>query len=180
MDGSFFFEDESIFQQSGTKTRTWAPRGKGTVVKSEPVRRSAKVLGAVSLEEQPKWHFRFVETFNQFTFLAFLKQVVRNNPGRKILMVLDNVGYHHARSVKEWVAEHSDHLELHYLPAYSPEFNPIEQVWRVTKRSATHNRHFAELSRLCRRLFRRFNRFQGNPAALRRPLRHYLDLLRSS
>src|SRR5688500_8404869 len=42
------FEDEAVFQQEGTITRTWGAIGKGVEVKSKPVRRSAKVFGAVS------------------------------------------------------------------------------------------------------------------------------------
>ena len=31
---------------------------------------------------------------------------------------------------------------LEYLPPYSPELNPIERVWKLTRRLATHNRYF--------------------------------------
>ena len=34
------------------------------------------------------------------------------------------------------------------LPPYSPDFNPIEQVWRITRRENTHNVFFAALSQL--------------------------------
>lgn len=144
------------------------------------MRRSKKVFGTVSLEHNPKWHFRFVERFNGETFLRFLRQVVRHNSGRKILMVLDNVRYHHAKKVSEWVAANSHRIELHFLPAYSPDFNPIEQVWKATKRVATHNRHFPTLDLLHLKLFRRFNRYQGNPASLRSPLDSYLKMAASS
>lgn len=176
----FFFEDEAVFQQSGTFTRTWAEINKGTVVNSEPVRRSMKTFGAVSLEHKPKWHFRFVERFNAVTFLSFLKQIVRQYPGRKVLMVLDNVRYHHAKLVAEWVAANADRIELHFLPAYSPDFNPIEQIWRVTKRSATHNRHFPTLDALHQTLSRKFNRFQGNPSSLRGAIGDHLAMLRTA
>lgn len=92
-------------------------------------------------------------------------------------MVLDNVGYHHARVVQEWVQENADRIELHFLPPYSPEFNPIEILWRQTKRIATHNRYFATLNDLHRKLFRRFNRYQGNPASLRGLVRKLLKNL---
>jgi transposase len=59
---------------------------------------------------------------------------------------------------------------LHYLPQYSPEFNAVEYVWKETRRRTTHNRFFPTLEVLKQKLFKRFNRFQGNPAALRNVL----------
>ncbi len=148
--------------------------GQRVEVLSQPVRRSAKVFGALSLSYNPRFSFAFAERFNAKTFLRFLKRLV-NNSKRKILMVLDNVRYHHARLVQEWVEANSDRIELHFLPPYSPEFNPIENLWRLTKRATTHNRHFATLKDLCDRLFRRFNRYQGNPASLRGLVRQFFE-----
>jgi len=37
---------------------------------------------------------------------------------------------------------------LLYLPPYSPELNPIERVWKLTRRLATHNRYFAHVEEL--------------------------------
>lgn len=175
-----FFEDEAIFHQSGTISRTWAPKGKGTVVKSEPVRRTVPAFGAISIEPDPRWHFRFAERLNADTFLRFLRQVVRYNPGRKVFMVLDNVGYHHARVVSTWLDQNRNSIELFFLPSYSPELNPVEPVWKKTKRCATHNRHFKEKRDLRGRLFRRFNRYQGNPASLRGVVARYLAALEES
>ncbi len=36
-------------------------------------------------------------------------------------------------------------FELDYLPPYSPELNPIERVWKLTRRRCLHNRYFATL-----------------------------------
>ncbi len=164
---SSFFEDEAIFSQAGTVTRTWAPRGKGTAVMSEPVRCNLPVFGAVSIEATPRWHNLFAERLNGVSFLKFLRQVLRRNIGRKVFMVLDNVGYHHSRDVKAWLDLRKDQIELFFLPAYSPEFNPVEAVWKRTKRTSTHNRHFKRQPELRRCLERRFNRYQGNPSSLR-------------
>lgn len=125
-----------------------------------------KAFGAVSREHNPRFHFQFSEKFNAQTFLKFLRRLIRHE-ARKVFLVLDNVGYHHARLVTDWAEANADKIELHFLPAYSPDLNPIEILWRQTKRSATHNRHFDTLESLHHRLFRRFNRHQGNPAFLR-------------
>jgi len=35
-----------------------------------------------------------------------------------------------------------------FLPPYSPELNPIERVWRITRRQITHNRYFESVEDL--------------------------------
>jgi hypothetical protein len=68
-DGILLYEDEAVFQQSGTISRTWAKKGIGTEVKSEPCRESVKAYGAVNVteEKKPLWHFHFAErVFNVF------------------------------------------------------------------------------------------------------------------
>lgn len=72
-------------QQSGTLAQTWARVGIGTTVKSDPVRKSIKVLGAINVShaERPRWHDRFDEVFNTQTYLRFLKQLVRYYPRQK-------------------------------------------------------------------------------------------------
>ncbi len=135
---------------------------------------SIKAFGAISVDDRPRWHFRFAERFNSITYLDFLKRLVRGNP-RKVFLVADNVGYHKSRVVTEWTGSNLDKIELFYLPAYSPDLNPVEGVWRLTKRKSTHNRYFPTKEELHRHVFRRFNRFQGNPASIRPMIRTLLE-----
>jgi transposase len=165
--GVALFGDEALFKQSGTVCRTWGPRGERVEVRSQPGRKSIGVFGAVTVDHRnPRFHFRFeTEHFNHQTFFAFVMQLIRYYRGRKIHFILDAVGYH--KSVIAWAKEHPELLEIHLLPVASPELNVTETIWRLTKRTATHNRYFPTLSDLRRTLHRRFNRFQGNPASLR-------------
>jgi transposase len=84
---------------------------------------------------------------------------------QRIHMILDGAKYH--KTALEWVSQNSKYIELHFLPAYSPNLNATEAIWQRTKRVATHNRYFGTEERLHGALFRRFNRYQGNPASLR-------------
>jgi transposase len=162
-----------VFQQSGTIHRTWARIGIGTHVLSAPVRKSCKVMGAVRIGENPKWHSRFVEVFNAYTFIDFLRQLLRYYDGTKIHMITDNVPYHKSPKVLEWLEGKEDLIELHFLPPYSPKLNAVEYVWKKTKKKITHNKYFPKLIDLRQALARRFNRFQGNTASLRTVIPHF-------
>lgn len=138
-----------------------------------------KAFGAISVEETPRWYYRFEERFSKDTFLKFLKRLVRNNGGRKVFLILDNARWHHARLVKDWVEENKSLVELNFLPPYSPDLNAVESVWRVTKRRGTHNRYFETLQRLFEKLSRTFARFQQSRTLLSGVIRPFLESART-
>ena len=53
--------------------------------------------------------------------------------------MLDGVGYHRSKEVKDKITE----LGLHYLPPYSPNLHPIERLWKVMNEYARNNRYFS-------------------------------------
>ena len=63
--------------------------------------------------------------------------------GRPRIVVLDNAGIHHARTVRQARRELAERgLWLWYLPAYSPELNDIERTFRTLKHEAMPRRTF--------------------------------------
>lgn len=54
-------------------------------------------------------------------------------------MILDNAKIHHAKLLKPFLEEIKDRLELMFLPAYSPELNLIDGLWRWLKSSIINN-----------------------------------------
>lgn len=123
------------------------PEVKDPVLLHQPTRKSVKYFGAVRIRDG-RFVFRREEgSFDASSFGAFLRQlwrVVRRGT-RPATVILDNVAYHHARAHKPWRTAHARRLRLHFLPPYSPELNPIERVWKLTRRRQLHNRHFSTL-----------------------------------
>jgi len=78
-------------------------------------------------------HFMVTEnTFNADRFIEFLRRLIaaRKTP---VFLIVDGHPTHKAKKVKDFVAKHSELLELYYLPGYSPELNPDELVWNYVK-----------------------------------------------
>lgn len=46
-----------------------------------------------------------------------------------IHVFLDNARYHHAKIVREWLAQPGRRIKLHFIPPYCPHLNPIERLW---------------------------------------------------
>ena len=66
-------------------------------------------------------------TMNADRLILFLKQLIKNK-GAKVFLILDNLRVHHSKVVSQWVKENNQHIELFFLPAYSPEKNPDEYL----------------------------------------------------
>ena len=74
----------------------------------------------------------FREHSKQEDIREVLKEFKRANPNKRLIIVLDNFSSHHAILVRNYAAENN--IRFAYLPPYSPDLNPIEQVWRAIKR----------------------------------------------
>jgi len=57
---------------------------------------------------------------------------------------------------------------MDFLPPYSPELNPIERVWKLTRRQCLHNRYFPNLADLIEDVEQQFQRWERGNETLRR------------
>ena len=124
------------------------PEDRDPVVTHAPTRESIACFGAVSLRTG-----KFVHTlspvFNAETFLDFLRALLRRRSrNTAMVVVLDNARYHHAKLLKPYLEKHRGKLELLFLPPYSPQLAPVERVWKLTRKLATHNLHFNSIGEL--------------------------------
>ena len=74
----------------------------------------------------------FRENSKKENVCGFLEVVRANNPDQAMLLFLDNLPSHRAQATKQRAQELG--ITLVYLPPYSPDLNPIEQLWRCLKR----------------------------------------------
>lgn len=126
------------------------PETKDPVLLKHPTARSVGYFGAVRLRDGKFIFRREEEKFNAETFFVFLKYLrcISSHSGRRVVTIVDNARYHHASIHKEWREQSADRFALEFLPPYSPELNPIERVWKLTRRQAIHNRYFPTLEDL--------------------------------
>ncbi len=82
---------------------------------------------------------------NATAFQKFLRYVVKENPKKHIVMVLDNarIHHHHAKLLNPFLRKNSQRLTLNFLPPYSPNLNLLERIWKWLKESVISNRFHA-------------------------------------
>lgn len=163
--------DEVMFQLHGSRCRMWiAPENQRPVVFHNPLRKNVGYYGAVRLRDGSFVYQREPFRFNGETCFRFLKHLrkITARSSRRVVIISDNARYHHAVLHKEWREECADRFHLCYLPPYSPELNPIERVWKLTRKMCTHNRYFSELDEIPSAVEPQFDQWRQGNDLLRR------------
>ena len=147
-------QDEVHFQVETKIIRMWYPKGSTPVVGSAPGRNAVPYSGFVILGKENGQ--LFVTKPDWFTFettIQSIREFLAAYPmpeGCQIYMILDNAPWHKKAKrliLDESNAEYADiraRLRFLDIPPYSPDLNPIEQVWRLTRKEVTHNRYFPD------------------------------------
>jgi transposase len=129
------YTDESSFNMWIKMRSTWMNMDEPVkIILNKHRGNGITVIGAIS-EHLASPLFMLAKSTNSEDFMAFLKQL-RNRfsycKSTTIHLVLDNAAAHHNNFVKLLAAKLK--IELMFLPAYTPELNPIEALWGIIKR----------------------------------------------
>jgi transposase len=126
-----YFEDEAGVRSDFHSGRTWAPVGKTPVLRATGARFGFNMISAIS----PKGVMRFMVVRGRVCaqeICEFLKRLMHKST-RPIFLIVDGHPTHKAKVVRKVVNSYGGRLKLFFLPPYSPELNPDEQVWNDLK-----------------------------------------------
>ena len=80
-----------------------------------------------------------------------------------ISLLQDGAKYHTAAKTKDFFAAHAARLSVYQLPSYSPDYNPIEHLWKNVKKLSTHLRYFPTFEALVASVEAGLAHFQQHP-----------------
>lgn len=129
------YVDETGMNCQPNVQRGWSPRGKPHCTDASSSNRRVNVLGALDWGRK-KLHYHLHEGRTcRSHYTQFLDTLARSSdPEKWTFAVMDNASIHHnldSQTLEDWVLLYK-FVPL-YLPAYSPELNPIEMVWKQAK-----------------------------------------------
>ena len=138
-DVDIWFQDEARIGQQGSITRMWAPKGTRPRVIRQQQFINAYIFGAVCPSKG--YAEAFVSPYaNTQAMLVHLEQIVKRIPeGRHAVLILDGASWHTTKEINKF-----ENLSLLPLPPYSPELNPVEQVWQWLRDHHLANRYFKD------------------------------------
>ncbi len=151
MGGYLFFGDEVSFPQWGSLSYTWAPKGKQPTVKTSGSRKGYKVFGVIDY-----WTGKFFSKgisgkFNAESYADFLREVMAKTRGF-IVLIQDGARYHTCEAMQVFFYENRFRLKVVQMPAYSPDYNPIEILWKKVKDKGVHLKFFPTFESLVERV----------------------------
>jgi transposase len=169
--GMVLWLDEMGVRSDAASGRSWAPVGRTPVIKGTGKRFRVNMISAIS--NQGLLRFRlFTGSFTGAVFIDFLRRLLRDCHGRKVHLIVDGHPVHRAKLVSAWVGRHAERIELHFLPGYSPELNPVELLNHDVKANAAGRRRPRSAGELREELHGYLRRRQRQPQVLVRFFDH--------
>jgi hypothetical protein len=98
--------------------------------------------GVVSIRDG-QWDSLILPKANTTCMQIFLDEIASRYPDDRIVMVLDGAGWHRGSDLLV-----PQNMKLLSLPAYSPELNPVENIWEELREKYFTNKVFADLDAL--------------------------------
>ena len=165
-----WFEDESGVRSDYHGGTTWSPKGQTPVVRTTGARYRYNMISAVA----PKGDLRFMLTKKAVTapvFVEFLKRLMQGMT-RPVFLIVDGHPVHRSAKVQQYVASTKGRLQLFFLPPYSPELNPDEQVWVEVKSKGIGRRVITSASQMFSTLLGLLRSLQRSPKKIRSFFEH--------
>jgi transposase len=104
----------------------YARAGEGAIMEVPGPHIRVNQISAISNEGAVRF-MTYQGALNAAVFLLFLQKLVAG-AGRKVLLIADRLQAHKTPEVEAWVEAHRNQIEVFYLPAHSPELNPVEYL----------------------------------------------------
>ena len=162
--------DETGLRSDESRHRGYAPRGQTPVLKI-PVRRSSLSVISVLTNQGTLRFMTYKGALKSDILLCFLKRLIRGRK-RPIFLILDNLRVHKSRKVTAWVKRNESHIQIFFLPPYSPELNPDEYFNGDFKRGIYSGIPARSAAELKRKALSQLRSIQKTPKRVRAYFRH--------
>lgn len=136
------FEDEARFGRITAVHNSWSPKPYRPVCKVLVSQQYVYAYGAVSIGEG-KLESLVLSGCNTTTMQIFLEEISSRHKEERVIMVMDGAGWHKSKDLVI-----PENIKILFQPPYSPETNPMEQVWRILKSRGFYNKIFGNLDEL--------------------------------
>ena len=143
-DTLILFEDESHIRAYQAIGATWFLRGHQKQVPTYGHHAGVALFGAVDIRGGTVAVQQATDLTAQ-TFQGFVEGSFAKYPDKRLVLICDNAKIHHAKCLEPFWEHHRDRLRVWCLPAYSPNLNPTERVWKWLKSTVICNAFHADV-----------------------------------
>jgi transposase len=137
--GKIYFVDASHPQHNNMPFYGWIYKGETKTIKSNSGRSRLNLNGALNLEDLDITILS-EKSINTHAMMRLILTIEEKQPIGEIFLVMDNASYNHSYELHLFLTDHP-RVHLKYLPAYSPNLNIIERLWKFFH-SKHHDAYF--------------------------------------
>lgn len=121
----------------------WIKKGERRCLHTNSGRQRLNLHGVINAETMAMTVIESATVDGESTVQLLTLVEQRYPSAKRIFVILDNARYHYSREVTQWLE--GKKIRLVFLPAYSPELNLIERVWKFFKKQVLYNQYYASL-----------------------------------
>ena len=168
--------DAASFAQWGSLSSTWAPQGQPPEGPPSGQRKAYTVFGLLDSFSGPLFSKAPAGRFNAESSRAFLLDVLSQTTQHGVV-IHDGARSHTSKAMHVFFETHAERLTIAQLPAYAPDFNPIEHLGKQVKKEATPLKHFPEFTDLQHAVERALLHFAQTPREITVLMARYCEQL---
>src|SRR6266536_825964 len=139
--GKVYFMEAVHLLHNAVPGHGWIKPGQTVELKTNSGRNRLNVLGTYSPDDHTLISIEGTESCDAEFVCRLLRKLRKANPGKRLLVVLDNARYQRARSVRALAQRLR--IRLLFLPPYSPNLNLIERFWKFLRKQVLRNTYYA-------------------------------------
>ena len=136
------FQDEAGFSRINKPKYCWSIKGQRPSVPCHHIREYRYVYGAIE-PLTGEGHFLIMSSCDSECMNVFLRTLSKAYPNDTILLCCDGAAWHKSAKL-----DIPDNIRLFFIPPYTPEMNPIEQIWKEIRLRGFRNQVFPSLIEL--------------------------------
>lgn len=164
-----YFADAVHPQHNTRPAHGWIEVGKQRPVACNSSRYRLNINAVVNALNPVEVIARQDKTIDSASTIALFEQILAANPTKqRIHIYCDSARYYVSKQVTDWVA--TQPIELHFLPGYSPNLNPIERLWKFMRQKVIDSVYYAEFSLFEQRIMAFLSELEPYRAQLERLL----------
>lgn len=172
-----YFADSVHPQHQAHLAYGWILKGERKAMATTGRQKRLNFMGGICLNGH-RIVYQQAEQINADSIALFLSQLRKANPGKfKIHVIWDNAGYHRDKEIRRFAEDLA--IELHYLPPYSPNLNPIERLWKIMHERVTYNKYYESFSDFTEATVNFFKHIGKNKTVLRSRITDNFQILHS-
>lgn len=172
-----YFADSVHPQHQTQLTYGWILKGERKAIATTGRQKRLNFIGGICLNGH-RIIYKQADKVNADSIAAFLCELRKQNPGKyKIHLIWDNAGYHQDKGLQIFAKGLG--IELHYLPPYSPNLNPIERLWKIMHEHVTYNKYYSSFSEFTEEIEKFFKTIGRKKLLLRSRINDNFQILHS-